>query len=291
MILIVGSTGVLGGMIVRRLVEDGPGVRILVRPGSDFKRFGELGAEPVLGDLKEPYSLTAACRGVDTVITTANSALRGGADTVETVDRQGNRNLIDAARAAGVRHFIFISALGVSEESRMEFMRAKAETERHLRDSGMGYTILQPNAFMDTWIPLLVGSAVQAGRPVTLVGEGRRRHSMISAADVAAFTIACVGNTAAFNRTIPLGGPEAVSWYDIVAACERALGHPIEVRRVPVGESIPGLPDSVAQFAAALESYDSPLDMTQTATAFGVRLTPVEEYATEVLARHEARSA
>ncbi|MBA3759432.1 MAG: SDR family oxidoreductase [Gemmatimonadales bacterium] len=283
MILVVGSTGVLGGMIARLLLQQGLSVRILVRPGSSYAGLVELGAEPSFGDLKEPDSLGAACRGVDTVITTANSALRGGADTVETVDRKGNRNLIDAARTASVQHFIFVSALGVSEESGMEFMRAKAETERYLRDSGLGYTILQPNAFMDTWIPLLVGSAVQAGQPVTLVGEGRRRHSMIAAADVAAFTIACV-EKATLNRSIPLGGPEAVSWHDIVAACERALGHPLEVRRLALGESIPGLPDLVSQFAAALESYDSPLEMAQTSSALGVRLTPVEEFVTELLA-------
>jgi len=284
MILVVGSTGVLGGMIARLLLEQGLSVRILVRPDSSYAGLVELGAEPIFGDLKEPDSLGAACRGVDTLVTTANSALRGGADTVETVDRKGNRNLIDAARTASVQHFIFVSALGVSEESGMDFMRAKAETERYLRDSGMGYTILQPNAFMDTWIPLLVSSAVQAGQPVTLVGEGRRRHSMIAAADVAAFTIACAENKATLNRSIPLGGPEAVSWRDILAACERALGHPLEVRRLALGESIPGLPDLVSQFAAALESYDSPLEMAQIASALGVRLTPVEDFVTELLA-------
>ena len=227
MILVVGSTGVLGGMITRRLLEQGHRVRILVRPGSDYRRLVERGAEPITGDLKQPESLEAACRGVDTVITTANSALRGGPDSAETVDRQGNRNLIDAARAGGVRHFIFISALGATEQSPMPFMQAKAESERHLRDSGMGYTILQPNIFMDTWIPIIVGSAVQAGQPVTLVGEGRRRHSMIAIGDVAAFAVACVENDGAMNRSIPLGGPRAVSWRDIVAASEAALGHPL----------------------------------------------------------------
>jgi uncharacterized protein YbjT (DUF2867 family) len=289
MILVVGSTGLLGGMIARSLLEQGLSVRVLVRPGSSYEGLVELGAEPALGDLKEPSSLTAACRGVDTVITTANSALRGGGDTAETVDRRGNRNLIDAARAAGVRHFVFISALGVSEESPVDFMRAKAETERYLRDSGMEYTILQPNVFMDIWIPLLIGTAVEAGQPVTLVGEGRRRHSMIAAADVAAFTVACVSNPTAINRTIPLGGPEPVSWRDIVGACERALGHQLQVRCVAPGEPIPGLPEMVGQLAATLETYDSPLDMTGTAAAFDVRPTSLEECATKVFVSEGVR--
>jgi uncharacterized protein YbjT (DUF2867 family) len=282
-ILVVGSTGVLGGMIARRLLERGLPLRILVRRGSGHAGLVESGAEPAFGDLKDPGSLRAACQGVDTVITTANSALRGGADTVETVDRQGNRNLIDAAQAAGVQHFIFISALGVSEQSDIEFMRAKAETERYLRSSGMRYTILQPNGFMDVWIPMLVGSAVQAGQPVTLVGEGRRKHSMIAVADVAAFTTACVGNKDVLDQTIPLGGPAAVSWRDIVAACERAVGHPLEIRFLPPGEPIPGMPAVVSQLAAGLEGYDSPVPMEQTASALGVQPTPMEEFVTELL--------
>jgi uncharacterized protein YbjT (DUF2867 family) len=282
MILVVGSTGLLGGMIARSLLEQGLSVRILVRPGSSYAGLVEMGAEPAFGDLKEPHSLTAACRAVDTVITTANSALRGRGDTIESVDRRGNQNLIDAAKAAGVRHFIFVSALGVSEQSPVDMLRAKAETERYLRDSGMEYTILQPNVFLDVWIPLLIGTAVEAGQPVTLVGEGRRRHSMIAVADVAAFTVATVSNPTAINRTILLGGPEPVSWRDIVAACERALGHSLEVRWVAPGEPIPGLPEIVGPLAATLETYDSPLDMTGTAAAFRVRPTSLEECATKV---------
>ena len=284
MILVVGGTGLLGGMIARRLLEQGHSVRTLVRPGSSYETLADSGAELTFGDLKNPDSLQAACLGIDTVITTANSAHRGGADTVETLDRLGNRNLVEVAEAAGVRHFIFISALGASEESNIPLMRAKAETERYLRWSGMRYTVLQPNMFMDIWIPMLVGNAVQAGQPVTLVGEGRRKHSMIAVADVAAFTVACVGSRDVLDRTIPLGGPKAVSWLDVMAACERVVGHPIEIRHIRPGEPMPGLPDVVPQLAAGLETYDSPVPMEETASTLGVRLTPVEEFVTELLA-------
>ena len=105
---------------------------------------------------------------------------------------------------------------------------------------------------------------------------------MIAAADVAAFTVSCLSNPAAINRIIPLGGPEPVSWHDIVGACERALGHPLKVRWVAPGEPIPGLPEMVGQLAATLETYDSPLDMTDTAAAFNVRPTSMEECARRV---------
>ena len=79
--LVVGSTGMLGGMVARRLIESGKPVRVMVRRPSTLT-----GAEIVTGDLKDPASLDAACQGATTVITTANSAQRGGADTVASVD-------------------------------------------------------------------------------------------------------------------------------------------------------------------------------------------------------------
>src|SRR5919202_1662541 len=109
MLLVVGATGLLGGMIAQRLLDSGQQVRILVRPGSDYAILEQAGAQPVTGDLKDPASLDAACAGVKTVITTANAVARGGDDTVETVDLEGNRHLIDAAQAAGVEQFIFTS--------------------------------------------------------------------------------------------------------------------------------------------------------------------------------------
>src|SRR5690606_259457 len=85
MILVVGATGALGGMIARDLLVRGEAVRVLVRPGSEYGPLLELGAQPVMGDLKDPASLARACAGVGTVISTANSAGRGGADTPDTV--------------------------------------------------------------------------------------------------------------------------------------------------------------------------------------------------------------
>ena len=73
MILVVGSTGRVGGMITRTLLRQNRQVRILVRPGSDHHAFVAAGAEASFGDVKVPVSLSVACRGVDTVITTASA--------------------------------------------------------------------------------------------------------------------------------------------------------------------------------------------------------------------------
>lgn len=129
MILMVGATGMLGGMITRQLLEQGQDVRILVRPGSNYQPLVEAGAQPVTGDLKDPASLREAVQGVDTVVTTANSAQRGGDDNVQSVDLEGNRNLVDAAKSAGVKQFVFTSAMGADEQSQVPFLQAKGSTE------------------------------------------------------------------------------------------------------------------------------------------------------------------
>lgn len=283
MILVVGATGKLGGRVTRELIRGGHSVRILVRQGSEYGSLVELGAQPIMGDLKDPESLRRACAGVATVITTANSSARGGADTVDSVDVQGNRALIDAASVAGAEHFIFISALGASEQSPVPFMRAKAATEAHLKASGLGYTILEPNIFMEVWVGMLVGVPVQEGWPVTLIGRGDHRHAMISIRDVAAFTVAAVTSPAARDRLLVFGGPEALTWTQVVERAELVLGRRLEIRYVEPGEPLPGRPPIAAQLGAAFEMYETVIDSSGIAAELGVRLTTIDEFLHETL--------
>jgi NADH dehydrogenase len=277
-------------------LEQGSDVRVLVRrnsPSEELAKQGmatsahsliEAGAQPVYGDLKDRASLDPACDGIETVITTANSVLRGGEDNIQTVDLQGNRNLVDAARAAGVGQFIFTSVLGADINSPVPLFQAKAATEAYLRGNGMSYTILAPDVFMEYWVGLVVGLPLHAGQPVTLVGEGCRLHSFISQGDVAAFAVAAVGHPAATNQSLPLGGPEAACWRDIVATFERVMGREIPVRFVSPGEPVPSLPGPVAGPLAFMEAYDSVVDTTGLARTFGVELTPLESVARGMLA-------
>ena len=270
MILVAGATGQLGGLIAHTLLTNGFPVRILVRKGSAHDALVTAGAEAVTGDLKDPGSLAAACDGVDTVVTTANSSARGGADTVDSVDRLGNRNLIEAASSAGVGRFIFVSNLGASPASPNPFMAAKGETELLLRGSTMSWTIIQPNLFIDKLPVLVVGIPALSGQPVTLVGEGRREHSLVAMRDVAQYVLAAVEHPEWDGRVLVLGGPEAVSWRDVVAAFEQELGRRIPVRTVPPGQPVPGMPDLLAGFLAMLETYDSRLEMADLAAQYGV---------------------
>jgi uncharacterized protein YbjT (DUF2867 family) len=286
--LVVGATGLLGGAIAMRLLEEGTAVRVLLRRDSPSEGLGAMGmatpadtllaagAEAAYGDLKDPGSLREALRGVRRVVTTANSAVRPPPDTVRTVEFDGNRALVDAAAAEGVEHLVFTSALGADPESPVPFLAGKGATERHLRERGVGYTILAPDVFMEIWIPTVVGQAVAAGRSVTLVRDASRRHSYVSMRDVAAYAVAALDHPAARDATLAIGGPEPLTWRDVVAAYERVLDRQIDVALVAPGEPIPGVPDAMLPLLANLEQYDSPIDMNETARTFGIAPTPLE---------------
>lgn len=278
MILVVGATGLVGGSITHRLLREGKPVRILTRQQSDYQPLIDAGAQPVLGDLKDRASLDAACQGIDTVITTASSVYRSGDDNPQTVEVEGNRNLIDAARAAGVEQFIFVSTLGASADSPVPYVAGKGQAEDYLRESGIPYTVLAPNAFMQGYIDVVVGKPAIAGAPVILVGEGRRKHTFVSAEDVAAFATAAVSNPAAVNQHIVIGGPEAISWRDAVAAYERELGRDVSVRVGEPSDLPAGLSDIQRAFVPFMETYDSTFDTSETADTYGVKLTTLEEF-------------
>lgn len=278
MILVAGATGFLGGLIVDRLLAKGEKVRALVRTGSAFDRSG---VEIARGDMKDAASLDAACRGVEAVISTANSAQRGGDDNPATVDLQGNVNLIDAAKKAGVRQFIFISVSTADPASPVPLFAAKAKAEDHLRRSGVTWTIIAPHIFMDVWFRHIIVNAVNGDRPVPLVAGGQKRHSFIAANDVADFAVAALRHPAAQNQRIVLGGPAAMSWTDVVAASSEIVGRKLPIESVQPGSPIPGLPPPanlvVGNLMTGLEQQDVVIDTRETAKTFGVSLTPAEQ--------------
>ncbi len=282
--LVVGATGELGGAIARMLLAQKRHVRCLVRQHSKYQPLVEAGAEIVWGDLKDRKSLDPGCAGVETVITTANSARRGGQDNPKTVDLEGNRNLIDAAKNAGVKHFIFISANTADAHSPVPFLQAKGKTEEHLRESGMKYTIIAPDAYMEFWVANIVGLPALNGQPVTIVGDGQRKHSFVSAADVAKIALASVNNPKAMNQRLLIGGPQPVSFLDIVAVYERALSRKITVNHVAPGQSVPGLSEELVALLTGFDMYDSPINMTEITRTYGVKPTSVEEFAKNMVA-------
>jgi uncharacterized protein YbjT (DUF2867 family) len=288
--LVVGATGSLGSEIVKLLADAGKPARALVRPTSDQKKVDQLqtlGAEIVSGDLKDRPSLDAACRGVSAIISTASSTLsRLEGDTIRTVDHEGQLSLVDAARAAGVAHFVLISFSGMNVEFPLQ--TAKREVERHLKESGMAYTILQPTFFMEVWLSPALGFDAAQGT-AQVYGSGQHKISWISFQDVAEFAIASLDNPAARNAVIKLGGPEALSPLEVVKVFEKQSGRPFTVQHVPEEQlraQKEGATDSLSEsFAGLMLAYaqGNVVDMRATLQKFPVRLRSVGKYASQIV--------
>ncbi len=169
MILVVGSTGVMGSEIVTISRRAGLPVRALARPTGAPERLNAIrasGAELVWGDLKDPESLATACSGVEAVISTASSTLsRQPGDSIQTVDHDGQLSLVNAARHAGVSHFTFF---GVGHRfGNSPLIDAKQGFERAVRESGIRWTNFEGTPFMEVWLsPARLVSTTPSGRPL-----------------------------------------------------------------------------------------------------------------------------
>jgi NADH dehydrogenase len=272
------------------LLKAGKNVRILLRhnsPSAELAVAGmattvrsliDVGAQPVYGDLTDRASLEDACGGIETVITTATATKREETETLEGVDLQGTLNLIEAARDAEVKHIIYMSAYGSNPDDPVPLMRFKAACESRIQESGMDYTILLPGYFMEVWIGMVVGIPLQAGQPVTLVGKGDHKHSFVSEANVADFAAAVVDNPAARNQCISIGGPASFSWTEVLQSVGQAIGSQLPVNYVPPRSPVPLLPPMVGALLTGMETYESYIDMSETAPKYGVELTTLEEF-------------
>lgn len=286
MILVAGATGHVGGEVCRSLLRQGQAVRALVRTGSDAARVAALeeqGAEVVLGDLRDPASLRAACDGVDAVISTASatSAPRND-DDVNNVDGAGQRALMDAARDAGVRRFLYVSFSG-NIRTASPLHDAKRGNEQHLRQSGMTWTVLRPTAFMEVWLSPAVGFDVPNGT-LTIYGDGTAPVSYISLHDVAAFCVDALRNPAAENAVLELGGPAAVTPLEAARVAEEVTGRAMTVQHVPVealqaqyAAATDPLQKSFSAIMLSLAAGDD-IPMAATLTRFPILLRSVRDY-------------
>lgn len=287
MILIAGGTGALGSAIARRLLASGRQVLILTRDSRRANSLHAQGAQVVAGDLRHAGSLRGALEGVTHVMTTANAFAGRGDDSVAAVDLQGTRHLIDAAREAGVRQFIFTSALLPPAYASIDYFAAKFDNEEYLRRSGLAYTILRPTAFMETWAAL-VGDALLAGEPVRIFGSGRTPLNLVAIEDVAAIAAMTVDRPEATHTHVDIGGPENLTQLQVVEILERVIGMkarrahtPVVVMRVLA--PVVGLSNPVfaRQLRAGLLSatIPQPFDPAPLLARYPVTLTPLEDWA------------
>jgi len=275
--LIIGATGLLGSEICRRLAGQGDAVRALVRDTSDPGKVAELkslSVELLRGDLKNPASLKAACRDVSAIISTASSTLsRQAGDSIQTVDRQGQLDLVEAAEGAGVKHLVLMSFPSVDIDFPLQ--NAKRAVEDRLRRSQMTHTILQPTCFTEVWLSPALGFDL-ANAKAQIYGDGHNKISWISFQDVARFAVAALDNPPAMNATVKLGGPEALSPLEVVSLAEQSLGKAVVVQHVPeeaLRAQLNAATDPLQQSFAGLMLYyarGDVIDMTDTRRAFSV---------------------
>ena len=284
-ILVAGATGYLGSEICSQLIATNKSVKGLVRATSDANKVAHLeqsGIETVEGDLKNKASLENALQGVSAVITTVSSTLsRQEGDSIQTVDDEGQINLVNAAVNAGIKHFVYISFPELGE---CPLQTAKRKVEKQLAESGLSYTILQPTYFMEVWLSPVLGFDYPNAK-ATIYGEGKNKISWIAIKDVASFAVAALDNPAAKNTVIELGGPEALSPLEVVNIFEIAKEKKFELQFVPeeaITAQRDGAQDPLSESFAALTLgvvKGSEIDMENTLDDFPTHLTSVNDYA------------
>jgi uncharacterized protein YbjT (DUF2867 family) len=293
MILVVGATGYLGGDVCRRLVARGENVRGLVRASSDpgaVERLRALGVEVALGDLRDRASLDAACRGARAVVSTATTTRsRQPGDGIEATDEAGQLRLVEAATAAGVGRFVYVS-YSANIDGDDPLTRAKRRVERAVRESGLPYTILRPSYFMEVWLSPALGFDY-ASHKATVYGSGDQPISFISLGDVAEFAVRVLVDPGADGRTIELGGPEPVSPHQAIGVFEEASGARFEVQHVPedaLAAQRDAATDSLERAFASLmvaSARGDEIPMDETRRRYPFALTSVRDYASRVLGR------
>jgi len=263
-ILVAGGTGRLGSLIVRRLTQRGMDVRVLTR---DPSVAAPDHVQVIVGDVRDRGSLGPATAGVDLVVSAVHGFVGPRGISPETVDRDGNANLVDAARAAGAG-FVLMSVVGASPDSPMELFRMKHAAEQHAAASGVPTTVVRATAFLELWIDLLTQIAARSGRPLVF-GGGDNPINFVSVNDVAALLERVITDPATRGQTVEIGGPENVTFNALARSVQAAAGRSSTHRHVPVamlhlmagtvGRVKPGL-GRQARAAIALDGGDFTFD-------------------------------
>lgn len=316
MILVVGATGQLGTAVIRRLLAKQQPVRAFVRRTSRYQHLEEAGVELAFGDLRDPESIEAACRGVKVVIATANTTIPQGKYHFAAIENQGYQHLISACQRHGVQQFIFMSVPVTPQDEQVLTFRFKRETESRVQRSGLPYTFLRASLFMDDWFAFLgstlplrgaeaatirrdfwfsklfmkgVGNLIEKNGVALIPGTKTVRHAFIALDDVADFIVASIGHPKAKNRTFFLGGPEILTWGEVVACYARVLERPVRPVYLPPGvfrfqkKLLSPFSEAASNLMGLnwIVSYDTPFEMKETAAMFGVSLTSAEQFLRE----------
>ena len=230
-VLMVGGTGALGRKVVSELLNRDRRVRMLVRDPVKAQEFARRGVELVRGDMMDPPSLTAAIDGSDSVITCAAGYTRHSPkDTAET-DTIGNRNLVDAGAAVGVRRFVLTSILTCDKTPQVPHFWHKKLVEDHLAERGVPFVALRPGAFIES-VAQFGGDPFTRGRLI-YAGSARVPFTFVRTTDVAEYLARAVDVAGVDGQHIDIGWTRPVTVEDVADIAGQQLQKHLRTTVIP----------------------------------------------------------
>jgi uncharacterized protein YbjT (DUF2867 family) len=288
-ILLTGGTGFVGAHVVRELRSRNLPLRCLVRDAGKAARLSAAGAELVEGDMTDPESLRSAVAGCDTVVHLV-AIRQGREEQFRRIMVEGTRDLLGAAKGAGVGRFVHMSALGTSEQNKdaVPYYRAKWDTEQLVQSSDIPYVIFRPSFIFGPDGGILPTFAKLARlTPVTpIIGSGGQRIEPIWADDVAAYFAEGATRADITGEIYELGGPEAVTWNEFWERLKRVRGIRRPSIHVPVGlmrvnalvtERLPGSIPLTRDLLKMLELGDNVVSTDAAVRTFQLPLVPLDD--------------
>lgn len=248
-VFLTGGTGFIGRRLLTCLAGRRPErpVFCLARPPSTLVR--SAGVEVVIGDLREPATYMSALSETDLVLHLAAVTGKARASEYFAVNVDGTRDLLAACRGSGVRKFVFVSSIAATYRDKTAYFYAQSKeiAEQAVRDSGLNYLIVRPTLVLGQGSPIWNKLATLARLPVMpIFGDGSVRVQPICVDDVATFLSATLQEPTLPDEAIDLGGPEVVTFEDLLRRIRRAL----------IGRDSPAIHLPVRQAMAVLASVE-----------------------------------
>jgi uncharacterized protein YbjT (DUF2867 family) len=237
MIFIAGATGFVGGYLVHDLLSKGFKLKCLVRSNKAAEALSSKGVEVVRGDITDPVSLRSILQPEDFVIHLVGIIEEKEKATFQTVHVDGTANLVAEAIKTGVGHFFYQSALGADRESWSGYLRTKAEAEQVVMQSGLNYTIFRPSLIIGPWdgFTKKMAEMIKLSPVIPIPGEGRSKFQPVYIRDWIRCLEMVLDEPENFRSTYDIGGPEQLSYREIVEALAAAMGRRKTVFRIPMG--------------------------------------------------------
>ena len=226
-IVLAGAYGNLGSDIFKELLKNNHEVVALDMIQRELELDGNYSFTQV--DVTKPESLKGTCDEADLVISTVGLTKCSATVTNYEIDYQGNLNLLNEAKAAGVKRFVYISVIKADEAPDVPLVHSKYLFEEELKKSRLSYVILRPTGYFYDIIKVF-RPMIEKGA-VTLLGKEDVHANVISTEDFAEFIVKHMMDE---NVTYEIGGTETYSYEEIAKMCFNAAGKETVIKRVPV---------------------------------------------------------